>query len=144
MTLPGYAAEASLYKTAQLYRGYYSGVSSIDAGASVIPQLDCSDYCVLDDALCIAAATTAATVTAAATGGVLAPVDAWGYVIALALCQANLVSCNSQCPPSGGGGGGGGGGGSTGGCPPGYKCCGGYDNKGKCTEGCIPSTAQCR
>ena len=148
MTLPGYAAEASLYKTTQLYRGYFSGMSRIDAGASVVPQ-QTPTWGTLSSS-CIPGGTTFSAIlwnipwgwswtgTCAVTPGTQCPVvgmlptrcvntifNVWGE-------WDTPVPCSN---PFGGCGGGGGGGG--GGCPPGTKCCGDTDPKtGRCSGLC--------
>ncbi len=40
MTLPGYAAGASLYTTSRSYRGGRCGTTAVDEGLTVVPQHD--------------------------------------------------------------------------------------------------------
>ena len=106
MAIPGYAAEASLYKTTWLYRGY-SGISRGDAGSSVVAQqLTCEQNCEAAAAICVAACF---------------PFNP----LCLAACFAGLVVCQAACPPFPGGVGGGGGTGGPCRCPRGTRCCGG-------------------
>ena len=98
MNLPGFTAEGSLYKTAQLYRGHYSGMSWADARASVVPQ-DCNLTCALKWEACNVGCTIG-------TGG-------WGALFCVAGCGYAFYDCLDQCPSDSGGGGtfpGGGGG----------------------------------
>ncbi len=52
MSTPGFAAEASLYKTRQVYRGFGPGLGR-DAALNVVPQLSCSDTCWVYYGLCL-------------------------------------------------------------------------------------------
>jgi hypothetical protein len=53
MAIPGYAAEASLYKTTRLYRGY-SGVAGVEEGPNVVAQqIGCEAACRASFAICL-------------------------------------------------------------------------------------------
>ena len=119
MDMPGFAAEASLYKAAQLYRGH-SGASRVGAALSVIAQQfpNCDDWCNIDLSIAIAGCTAAATIIAGGTGGVLAGPAAAAYILCLGTASGKAVECHARCPPS-----------SpppppiTGQCPTGKLCC---------------------
>jgi hypothetical protein len=122
MALPGYAAEASLYRTSRSYRGAPSSLAT-DVGQTVIAQqIDC-------DALC-AGKWQACNIGCAISGGIFLPFCLAGCLVAFGLCL-------SDCPSGGGGGGGGG----SGECGIGRRCCE-RDENGRCTI-CIPNNAQC-
>jgi hypothetical protein len=95
---PGFAAEASLYKTGQAYRGYNGMANGAAARGVVAQQLDCQGSCALQYGACLLT-----------TGG-----------IAAIVCYGLFVYCMINCPQPGGGGpppppec-----------CPPGSRCCG--------------------
>ena len=119
MDIPGFAAEASLYKTGRVYRGYSRGG---DTAPSVVAALSCDNACHLDLATCIALC-----------GFLDFPCDA--------LCGLHWVQCNNQCPSGGGVGG------RQPACPKGTKCCGQFiKHPGGITEcdgDCIPIGQKC-
>ena len=104
MMIPGFAAEASLYRTTQSYRMRSSG-SFGPTASSITPQLDCSSKCTAEYTACLAGCVF--------TGGACVP----GCFAAFALCQ-------DGCSDSGGGGGGPGPNPRCG-CPVGTVCQGG-------------------
>jgi len=124
MKLPGFEAEASLYKSGQAYRGTAQGVSN---AAAVVPALSCGFDCFGNFLICNAEC------------GFIDPFCDAGCVIKYALC---LSGCSSI------GGGGGGGGGSC--CPPGSACsCGGrcvsVDGELRCVGGvCLRRGESCQ
>jgi hypothetical protein len=101
MNMPGFDAEMSLYKTEQLYRGCFSGVSRVNTRASLVPQLTCSEKCLGKFAACNLACVLG--------GGPLVP-------FCLARCYDSFDDCSSGCPSGGGPGG------SRRCCPPGTVC----------------------
>jgi hypothetical protein len=104
MIIPGFTAEASIYRTAQSYRATTGGSLGL-TGQSITPQLDCSSKCI--------AAYTACFLGCAGAGGFCIPA-----------CALAFGSCEDGC--SGGGGGGGGPAPNPRcGCPPGTVCQGG-------------------
>jgi len=113
MTLPGFTADASLYRTMNLYRSGISANTSTGPRAGLVsPQLDCGLICFGEFLAC------------AAGCAFLDPLCDAGCAITYGLCLAN-------CPSSGGGGGGG----PPPCCPLGTSCrCGGRCVPGK---GCI-------
>ena len=121
MSTPGFAAEASLYKTRQVYRGFGPGLGR-DAALNVVPQLSCSDTCWVYYGLCL--------------------LGSGGNPLAAAACFAGFLFCEVTCPSGGGGGGGGG----PLCCPQGTTCrCGGTCVPGKgCVDGvCLGPHQQC-
>jgi hypothetical protein len=128
MNIPGFDAEKSLYKTAQLYRGCFSGVSGINTRASLVPQLSCSDECLGIFAAC--------NLACLVSGGAFVP-------FCLAGCYLRFDDCSSGCSSGGGG---------VGGtphpcCPRGTRCCGGctkVPGQGLFCEGeCIGPNEEC-
>jgi hypothetical protein len=76
VTLPGFNAERSLYKTTTKYS--YAAAFAIGAAPKVIAQqFDCSGNCALTYDLCIA--------------------GAWGNPFALAACGTAFVICEGTC-----------------------------------------------
>jgi hypothetical protein len=93
MKMPGFAAEASLYKTSQVYGGY-SGAAGGDAALSVVPAQFCGDACI---ATCILGfGGGCAAVCIAAFG--LPPF--WPLLIpcVAAACPAMAAACSATCP----------------------------------------------
>lgn len=105
MIIPGFTAEASVYRTTQSYRTTTGG-SLGPTGESIAPQLDCSSKCTAEYTACLAGCVFA--------GGACIP----GCFVAFTLCQ-------DGCSGGGGGGGGGPGPNPRCGCPPGTVCQGG-------------------
>lgn len=127
MNMPGFDAEMSLYKTEKLYRGCFSGVSSINTRASLVPQLTCSEKCLIKFSACNLACVLG--------GGPLVPVCFAG-------CYSSFNDCSSGCSSGGG----------VGGtphpcCPPGTRCCGGctkVPGQGLVCEGdCVGAGEEC-
>ena len=87
MIIPGFTAEASVYRTTQSYRATTGGSLGLTA-SSVTPQLDCSSKCTAEYTACLAGCLFA--------GGACIP----GCFLAFGLCQ-------DGCGSGGGGGGGG-------------------------------------
>jgi hypothetical protein len=87
MSIPGFTAEASVYRTTESYRTIPSGSLSL-TGQSIAPQLDCSSKCTAEYTACLFGC--------ALTGGACVPG-----------CFATFVACEDGCGGSGGGGGGG-------------------------------------
>jgi hypothetical protein len=105
MALPGYAAEASLYRTSRSYRGA-SGLADDSSLAVVAQQISCEASCAIRWQLCNIGC-------AVGTGPLV--------LLCLAACGASLGFCLGGCPSGGGGGGG-----VPQCCPPGRTCrCGG-------------------
>src|ERR1700722_6625815 len=105
MIIPGFTAEASVYRTTQSYRAT-TGSSPALTASSITPQLDCSSKCTLEYTACLAGCLFA--------GGACIP-----------RCALAFGLCQDGCGGSGGGGGGGGGGPGPNprcGCPPGTVC----------------------
>jgi hypothetical protein len=133
MALPGYAADASLYRTSQPYRGTRSEPVG-DAGTTVVAQqitFTCRDSCVASALLC-------GLGCAWATGP-------FAWVCPL-LCVGGLALCLGRCPPDIVGGGGG----VPQCCPPGRTCrCGGQcvtnpNGTISCVDGlCLTPNQQC-
>lgn len=121
MKVPGFTAEASLYKSTRLYHGY-SGRTRLDTASDVVPaQSDCEIACGIADVVCLAACTFL---------GPFAPL-CW------AGCTAATVVCLSECQ---------GGGGPPPCCPLGKSCrCGGTCVPGKgCVDGmCLGPNEVC-
>jgi len=108
MTIPGYAAEASLYKTARFYRAYGGAASGYAAG-SIVPSQVCGDDCF---AVCgvVAGGATAGCITALiAALAAPPPIDVVLAGVAFGICEAlgvgvAAIGCALNCPscPSGG------------------------------------------
>ena len=99
MNIPGFAAQASLYKSGQAYWGLRGGGNT---APRVVAALLCEAICELEYSAC----------------AVLCGLNPACQVP----CDRALVRCLNGC--LGGGGGGGAGGGAKGCCPIGKKCCG--------------------
>jgi hypothetical protein len=124
VNIPGFAAEASLYKSRQVYRGYGGGGDT--APRVVAAQLSCSDSCALQYTLCLVGAVS-------------------GGPLVTALCFANFARCESTCPGSGGGGGGFQNRPNCN-CPVGTTCCGPCVKRGQirsCEGTCIDRGQVC-
>ena len=119
MSIPTFAAEASLYKSTRLYRGY-GGRTRLDTASNVVAAAsDCEIACGVADATCLAACTASGPFTPLCWAG----------------CQVATVLCLSRCQ---------GGGGDPSCCPPGTTCsCGGHCFSGLCTGICLPPGAAC-
>ena len=100
MIIPGFTAEASVYRTTQSYRATTGGSLGLTA-SSVTPQLNCSSKCTAEYTACLAGCLFA--------GGACIP----GCFLAFGLCQDG---CGS------GGGSGGPGPNPRCGCPAGTVC----------------------
>ena len=74
MIIPGFTAEASVYRTAQPYRATTGGSLGLTA-SSITPQLDCSSKCTAEYTACLAGCLFA--------GGACIP----GCFLAFGLCQ---------------------------------------------------------
>ena len=118
MNIPGYAAEASLYKTTQVYR--HGGVPTTGSASYVVAaQNPCQQACESKLAL---------TLKCCADGYPFnAPTWFWCNSINAFDCVdlggTTFASCMKKCV-TGGTGGGGGGGGLRPCCPTGSRCCG--------------------
>lgn len=122
MALPGYAAEASLYRTSGSYRGAPSSPIG-DVGLNVVAQqLDCGTLCAIKWQVC--------NIGCAISGGIFLP-------FCLAGCGVAFGLCLSDCPSGGGGGGG-----TSGCCPPGRSCCGSCES-GRCDDACVLPGQSC-
>lgn len=127
MNIPGYAAEASLYKTRRMYRG---PTGTFGAGAAphiITAALDCGDKCALESEVCTLAC-------AVGSGG-------FGLFVCLLACGVQFADCLSNCPSNGSGGGG-----LHLCCPYGTTCrCGGKCVPGKgCVGGvCLRPNQEC-
>src|SRR5262249_35919881 len=100
MSMPIQTAEAALYRSTNVYRGY-SERTTLGNSFSVVAAGACEDAC-----------DVGAAIAGAACGELPFPAD---LICAAAAAVGDLV-CKSEC---GSGGGSGGGGGSRGCCPPG-------------------------
>ena len=98
MNIPGFAAQASLYKSGQAYWGLGGGGNT---APRVVAALLCEPGCALDVGLCVL--------------GCIPDLNP----ICVTTCVVAGVKCLNGC-----GGGGGAGGGAKGCCPIGKKCCG--------------------
>jgi hypothetical protein len=121
MNIPGFAAQASLYKSGQPYWGLGGGGNT---APRVVAALLCENSCYLDVGIC--------------TLGCISDLNA----ACVALCVAAGVKCLNGCA-----GGGGAGGGAKGCCPIGKKCCGQcvrVPGKGvQCDDVCVGRNEQC-
>ena len=123
MSLPRFAAEAALYRTKQVYRGY-RGTTGGDEGRGVVPTqicgTDCWAACVsLQGGLC----SIPCAIAIATCNG---PWCAITLAFCLIACGGQVVDCILGCPSCHDGGGGGGGGVvdcTTKGCARGQFCC---------------------
>jgi hypothetical protein len=117
MYLPGYTADASLYRSTHIYRPSNSAElaqAASSVSGLVLAQLTGSD--------CIGACL--------AVGEVCGAACAWagpGAPVCLLACAAAAADCVAQCPPDPGGGGNGGG------PPPPPVCC----PRGHCCGDCV-------
>jgi len=92
MNMPGFAAEASIYKTRISYRGRCSVLSPARLGAGMVPQqISCEENCQVQGAACVGAAVVGCPF--------------WAVPICLTLCGIAFASCLDSCPSGGGGGG---------------------------------------
>jgi hypothetical protein len=129
MHMPGYTAEASLYKTRRLYRGR-RGTFGVNTNRSVTAALDCHDECLLKYFACEA--------------GCLIGTSGLGLIFCIGGCAVAAAECGNQCPSDGGGGGGG-----SLCCPVGTSCrCGGrcvnVNGQLRCVDGmCLRPNQQC-
>jgi hypothetical protein len=126
MTVPGYAAEASLYRTNRSYRGVRRGPAAA-AGQTVVAQqlIACNDKCAIELGLCeflCALSAEAPVVTVACV------LSCW---VLFGLC---LDDCPPDTAPVGGGG-------TPPECGVGRRCCE-RDESGRCTI-CVPNNANC-
>lgn len=122
MEIPGFKAEASLYRGRHAYYTYSGGAG--DPGLNVVmQQLSCQDECLLAYGAC-------------------ALLGLWGGIFGEGGCMYALWQCGQACPPPGGGGGG-----EVqppppvctqGSCPRGLVCC---DCTGTCLTGAQCSSA---
>jgi hypothetical protein len=114
MTIPGYVAEVSLYKTTRIYHAH-AGTAGDYAAGSIVPSQICGDAC---DEACGFVAGAASGVCLASLLTALAappPIDAALLAVAFAACEtagvgAAAIGCVLNCPscPS---------------APPGPECC---------------------
>jgi hypothetical protein len=116
MSLPGFTAHSSLYKSKNSYTSGVSTHLALGPDAGLVPQLlDCSGKCAVAWEIC----------NLSCTLGFL------GNPICLGACLFQFVDCLDSCPDGGGGG-------PPSCCPPGTSCrCGGRCIPGK---GCIGGT----
>jgi hypothetical protein len=121
MNIPGFAAQASLYKSGQAYCGLGGGGNT---APRVVAALLCETGCELDVGLCVL--------------GCIPDLNP----ICVTTCVVAGVNCLNGC-----GGGGGAGGGAKGCCPIGKKCCGQCNRvpgKGvQCDDVCVGRNEQC-
>ncbi len=129
MNIPGFAAEASLYKTGQSYRGS-KGVSGVGTASPIVAaQTSCIDSCWQQYGLC------AGLCLLTFNPGAIAACE-FGCWVKNLFCQAN-------CPVGGGGGG------TPECCPFGRTCrCGGkcvtVNGRLSCVDGvCLGPHEQC-
>jgi hypothetical protein len=141
MNVPGYTADASLYRSAHMYRP--SNAAELAEAATAVSGLVLAQ---LKGGACIAGCIGVEIVcaTACAWAG---PV---GGIICEIGCGAQLADCVANCPPDPTGGGGGNGGGPPPApmcCPPWHKCCGKCVNLPtggqRCDGQCIGPTEVC-
>jgi hypothetical protein len=123
MTLPGYVAEGSLYRSGRSYRSHRRLAGATARPRVVLAQDEtaCRLLCQGRYFLC------GLGCTATGPAGVLCAIG----------CFVDAVLCMEACNPPGGGGGGGGGGE----CGVGRRCCE-RDETGQCIL-CVPNNAQC-
>jgi hypothetical protein len=128
MTVPGYAAEASLYRTNRSYRGVRRGPAA-DTGQTVVAQqlIPCRDWCIILSAACLVGV------------GVAEPETLGVASFGIFACALGLASCLDMCPPDTAPVGGGGG--TPPECGVGRRCCE-RDESGRCTI-CVPNNAKC-
>lgn len=114
MSIPGFSAETSLYKTSQSYHGPRSRPAG-DAGSTIVAQQSaCVSVCLTAATICRNACRSPCCVSVPFVGDVCIP----GCTdVCDAACNVGLGICVELCggppsspPPPGGGGGGGGGG----------------------------------
>jgi hypothetical protein len=115
MSVPAFAAEASLYKSPRQYRGY-CGRTKLGSASSVESAFGaCELVCEATETLAVAKCFAEYI---------------WWNPVGLANCIGSAMitysDCISDCSPSGGGGGDGGGHGPCN-CPIGTNCCGRCD-----------------
>ncbi len=129
MKMPGFSAEASLYRTTNHY-GFAAGGSFLsDGSTTVIPQ-DCGfikwlSCGVLIGTGVIVCGGACASGIAVACAGCIATVFGGTLAIDCYDCLPEWIRDVIEGGGSGGGGGGGGGTGGPCGCPRGTRCCGG-------------------
>jgi len=125
MDMPGFAAEASLYRSGQIYSRYRKANYT---PSGLVPALSCREACGLTAAICGATC-------------------AWWNPICELGCALALGICLEQCSSDGDGGGSGGGGGLC--CPFGSTCkCGGrcmsVNGRMSCVDGtCLRPNQSC-
>lgn len=128
MSIPGFAAEASLYKSGRAYRCYGGANSATGVLAASLCTEACEGVVAVCEGLC-----------------------GWWNPFCTAGCALWGLVCEGVCSQAAGGGGGGnGGGGGGGGLPPACcpstrpHCCGSCA-RGKCNGTCIdPLRQQCQ
>jgi hypothetical protein len=128
MAVPGYAAEASLYRTSRSYRGVRRGPAA-DTGQTVVAQqlIACRDWCVILGIACGVGV------------GVGVPATLGAASFGIFGCALGFASCLDLCPPDTAPVGGGGG--TPPECGVGRRCCD-RDESGRCTM-CVPTNAKC-
>ena len=126
--MPGFAAEASLYKTRGLYRGY-GAMTGPDTSSTVAPadaNYDCTNSCL--------GWAEAGAVVCMLAAGLFTPAAGATCLMGDAL---TALKCIIACPPPGNGGGGNGGGGGP------APCCG-YFRTCRCGGKCVNVNGQLR
>lgn len=127
MSIPGYVAGASSYRTTNSYAGRV-GWATREAGG-IVAQVDCSDKCAAFFFGCSALCSLSSA--------------GWGLLFCLAGCGLTLVQCQDACQEEEGGGG------RAMCCPSGTSCrCGGScmmtHGRLRCVEGmCLSPRQSC-
>jgi hypothetical protein len=143
MSVPGFAAEASLLKTQQAYRGY-CGTAGAGAAWGVVPSAplcgsDCWLGCTIGSGVACGPACVLGIGVCVTSGGILCEL---GLGFCLLACGGQVVDCILNCPDCPGGGGGG----PPECCQAGTSCrCGGRCVPGRgCIGGrCLRPTEEC-
>lgn len=132
MNIPGFAAEASLYKTLQMYRGY-SGAAGGDAAPIVVPAdylQDCLNSCGQQEEICAGVCAVSIWSPPAFVG------CEYGcyikFLICLSMCQASHIGGPPPPPAC---------------CPTGARCCGDCvsltGGGQRCTAECVGKGESC-
>jgi hypothetical protein len=149
MNIPGFVAEASLYKSSQAYRGY-CGATSGDTAFAIVPSQICGTDCYYACAGGFFGCGIACYLSLV-LGAVIGPAEIVVFIGCLGLaCGSGAALCAAQCPPCSGDGDGGGGGGGPRPCCPASRpfCCGSCvplpGGGTSCDDACInPHTQHC-
>jgi hypothetical protein len=134
MKYPGFGADASVYRTAHVYRGGPYVTAHMNRGALVTPQDSCTDSCWENYAICTGLCALGSLISFGA-----------GSAPCFFGCWVRQLQCLSNCEGTGGGGGG-----ESMCCPIGKSCrCGGKcvtqaDGSIRCVDGlCLRPHQEC-